>query len=361
MPEVKQDSKDHYLCVQSGYGSTVALPADSHAFTGEGSLSPIADHHTVVVRAGATLQGSVASVRSALYVEAGGIMECSDSLIGKIVFAEDGALLDFTRITEVAGSAIYLSPHTVVLGDRPTNTPTTIVRELSSLLVSPDVDTIGVGFPLTLDVDGPGTVSAVPDRSFYAYGESVRLTASPNTNCFFVRWLGSAQGIGPVVDLRIRGRASASARFSENPDYFRVWRPRHFSAEELGDLEVSGADADPDGDGYTNAAEYIFGSNPRVSEDARRTHTYAGRLGDEAQIFLRYVRPVTAADVLYRVEVSQNLVVWNHNENGTETLYSREIAREAIAGGLERVTVQLYPEGPLPPMAFSRVNATLFE
>ena len=43
----------------------------------------------------------------------------------------------------------------------------------------------------------------------------------------------------------------------------QAWRERYFSREELANAALSGDDADPDGDGVTNAGEYAGDTNPR--------------------------------------------------------------------------------------------------
>ena len=45
-----------------------------------------------------------------------------------------------------------------------------------------------------------------------------------------------------------------------------IWQHAHFTAAELGQALVSGADADPDNDDMRNHAEYIAGTRPK---DAR--------------------------------------------------------------------------------------------
>lgn len=280
-----------------------------------------------------------------------------------VVFAEDGALLDLTGVTSVMGGVFYVSPDTVVVGAMPTNGfgEGGALTELTSISASAGIAMIHVGFPLSVTAEGPGSVNAIPDKVLYSYNENVGLTATPDTDCFFVRWMGDAQGVETETTVRVRHGAAVTARFSATPDYFRTWRPTYFTPEELADLAICGPDADPDHDGYTNAAEYLFGSNPRVSEDLRRVHVLIEEVNGEPCIFVQYVRPTMAADAQYHVEVSQDLVTWAHNGDGSETVYSRESAHEVIEDGLERVTVQLLPGVALPNSAFSRINATLFE
>jgi hypothetical protein len=46
-------------------------------------------------------------------------------------------------------------------------------------------------------------------------------------------------------------------------DAYAAWKSTHFTAAELGNPNISGDNADPDGDTFGNAAEYLAGTNPR--------------------------------------------------------------------------------------------------
>ena len=43
---------------------------------------------------------------------------------------------------------------------------------------------------------------------------------------------------------------------------FEQWRAANFTTNQLADLAVSGADADPDGDNVKNFSEYVLGTDP---------------------------------------------------------------------------------------------------
>ena len=63
---------------------------------------------------------------------------------------------------------------------------------------------------------------------------------------------------------------------------FETWRAAEFTAAELADPAISGASADPDGDGIRNDAEYFFGSDPNSAGSAQRT--VASIVGGRLQI-----------------------------------------------------------------------------
>jgi hypothetical protein len=51
---------------------------------------------------------------------------------------------------------------------------------------------------------------------------------------------------------------------------FDTWRRGYFTAAELTDPQVSGPDADPDGDRLTNYQEYLCGTHPREARSVLR-------------------------------------------------------------------------------------------
>lgn len=50
------------------------------------------------------------------------------------------------------------------------------------------------------------------------------------------------------------------------PDPFQQWRSAQFNATQLGDANISGPAADPDGDSFNNTTEYVFGNLPLTKD-----------------------------------------------------------------------------------------------
>jgi len=80
---------------------------------------------------------------------------------------------------------------------------------------------------------------------------------------------------------------------------FPEWQAEVFSAGELADPAISGANADPDGDGNQNLLEYAFGLNPHVSDQAGSFPASASN-----GLSLTYPERVAASDLLYHFEES---------------------------------------------------------
>ena len=89
---------------------------------------------------------------------------------------------------------------------------------------------------------------------------------------------------------------------------FARWRQAKFSPAELADWHVSGADADPDGDGAVNKLEYALGLEPKVADPPAAIRPRPAIAG--GQFTLNFSRYKAAADVVFVVEASADLITW---------------------------------------------------
>lgn len=79
-----------------------------------------------------------------------------------------------------------------------------------------------------------------------------------------------------------------------------------FTVGEQANAAISGANADPDGDGIPNLIEYALGLNPKSADAGANTSVSA--VGGE-WVFT-YSRPAGLTDITYSVEYSTNLSLW---------------------------------------------------
>jgi len=355
MPDVAQDIREHLLLVETPAGSTVAVPSNFIEYTSTGTNGGGPPDTPIVVRAGATLSGVGFSKH--VIVETGGVLVVGSGA-SSIIIAEGGAVVDFTGVGTMTWSQFFYSPDTVIIGPIPSNLAS---HQLTSIKPSYGVGTFTVGYPLTLVIEGPGSVSVSPVKPFYSRNETISLSATPDEDAFFIRWIGALSGNTNPATLLIRGGSELIARFSTAPDYFSVWRLEHFTIEELADLEISAFDADPDKDALTNAAEYAFGSDPRMADGKRKIKVSKEKIDGELRSFVRYYRPKNALDVTYRILLSNDTLTWNFNGDDTDLVYSVERAVEDIDDDTELVTVELYPDTESPRTLFVKISALLFE
>jgi hypothetical protein len=204
-------------------------------------------------------------------------------------------------------------------------------------------------------------VSVVPQKEFYKSNEQITLTALANEGAFFIRWIGPLSGNANSGTFSIRGNTPQVARFSTAPDFFTVWRLGHFTNAELADVTISALGADPDRDSLTNAAEYAFGSDPRMGDNKSKIRIRKERVNGEFIFVVSYTRPKNGLDVTYTPRLSKDTVTWNSNGDGSGTVYSQEISVTDIDDDMEEVTLELYPGSEPPKTFFIRIDALIFE
>ena len=81
---------------------------------------------------------------------------------------------------------------------------------------------------------------------------------------------------------------------------YHGWDNFHFTSAERDDLLISGPDADPDGDGRSNADEYALATNPRLRDAPQLDFTWSMD-GSVKRPALRFRRPAGALDLSYEL------------------------------------------------------------
>ncbi len=101
-------------------------------------------------------------------------------------------------------------------------------------------------------------------------------------------------------------RAEAVARDADADGLRDDWEALY-----LQDLAaMSGADDDPDGDGYRNAVEYAFGSDPRKGKSVPEVRVWSGTTDDGQKIQRLSMRRRAGDSMIYEWQHSQNLQDW---------------------------------------------------
>jgi DNA-directed RNA polymerase beta' subunit len=90
---------------------------------------------------------------------------------------------------------------------------------------------------------------------------------------------------------------------------------------------VSGPDADPDVDGYTNRLEFALSGNPLVHSDRAPTARFE-QIGDNTYATLEFVRRTTVEGLSVTVQFGDDLAGW--------TTPAVLISNTAESGGLRR-------------------------
>jgi hypothetical protein len=97
---------------------------------------------------------------------------------------------------------------------------------------------------------------------------------------------------------------NVSLRLADSP--FMAWQLTHFTAQQLQNPDISGASADPDGDGHNNFTEYAFDRNPNTANTNRLftvTLVTIGQAGDRL-LEIAHQRRRQRTDVNYALGVA---------------------------------------------------------
>lgn len=115
---------------------------------------------------------------------------------------------------------------------------------------------------------------------------------------------------------------------------YAEWRARFFRYDSA--VATNGPEADPDGDGLENLAEYALGFAP-FSSDAAATEVL--RVNDAGTDYaaIRFRRRAATSDLTIAVQVSTDLVTWNDNSTAA---FTTQVSVTAAEDGMELVTVR---------------------
>ena len=370
-PELFQEFREHYVLIETANGSTVSVVEGDRPpvaeFSGIGAITD--NGSALIIRAGAVVTTIDENSYRYLFVESGAVLQGVPQDFNAAIFAADGATLDFRTSDFSAGFRgpnVYYSPGTTILGDPPSGEDDRgFARELTSLTLSRNIPSFSAGCPLNITIEGPGTVTVDPVQDFYAFGSTVQVTAVPDGEASFIRWGGLLQSTTSVETLRIpfRDGCSLTARFSDRPDFFSDWRTRYFNATELADPAISGLNADADSDGFTNAAEYAFGTNPAAAESGNSIGIEkVEKVETTTVVTLEYSRPTNAADISYQLRVSSDLKTWNDGSTEDLPFTSEEVETISQEGedDIERVVLAVtFAEGSAPNVLFFQLDADI--
>jgi len=149
--------------------------------------------------------------------------------------------------------------------------------------------------------------------------------------------LGAPQMGGALLADRQQATLTISTAFT-------TWQATHFSSAEIADSALSGDNADPDGDGLANLAEFALGKNPRQADASAAWTTAVQTVGGVDYLTISFRRRAPALDLAYAVHSSADLAAWSAgpvqvgsavaNGDGTETVTYRDTV--AVGSGARR-------------------------
>lgn len=176
---------------------------------------------------------------------------------------------------------------------------------------------------------------SLDDNSGNAQTVSATTAASPGGNSFglFARHPDAAGGTAIHAPIWETFDLSIDVLGGHDGTGFEAWRAEHFEGQ-LDNLEISGPNASPAGDGVTNLMKYALDLPPWMPVAAADLPQFS--LDGEGRLILVYWERTDIDDIDYIPEVSEDLILWNSGPP-----HVTELLREAgDQPNLQEVAVQ---------------------
>ena len=183
-------------------------------------------------------------------------------------------------------------------------------------------------FHLSLRAIGGGTVSVDPELTRYAPDSEVTVSAKPESGWRFANWQDDASGQLTETRLVMTRDRLVTARFDQT---FALFSESAFDQSELDNAEISGPDADPDRDGFSNLQEFVMGTDPKSDADLPVIVASA----DGRTVSLIFTRRIGVAGYRAAAKGSTDLVTWSA-DGTTETILQSDGVREMVEGSTVR-------------------------
>lgn len=120
--------------------------------------------------------------------------------------------------------------------------------------------TVAAGAPLVV-LASPIAGGTVTGSGNFPVGSLQSISAQPTVGWAFLGW--NDNGAQPIRLIAIpSGGITYTAFFDKTP--FTKWQEAHFTIVQLSNPNISGPNADPDGDGITNAQEFANNLDPNA-------------------------------------------------------------------------------------------------
>lgn len=133
---------------------------------------------------------------------------------------------------------------------------------------------------------------------------------------------------------------------------YQAWRELHFDPEDLFDDEISGPNADPNGNGMNNLLEFALGGNPIEPGGPLVEHA----LDENGRLTITFRRRAGSVELIYDVQVSSDLrEPWQSLTGGPVAI------SEVDADGMETVTFRDTGSANPNDPRFMRVRVELIE
>ncbi len=136
------------------------------------------------------------------------------------------------------------------------------------------------------------------------------------------------------------------------PLSYQEWRMLTFSNVQSSSDEISGPNADPDGDGITNFAEYALGGSALLADAVQlRPRVSTVRDGEQTYFAIQYLSVPEAVEARVNLEYSVDLITWSAGD-----MIERGDAERISSGHEVHFLMGDEPIFPAVPAAFVRLR-----
>lgn len=152
-----------------------------------------------------------------------------------------------------------------------------------------------------------------------------------------IGYLEVAPSSDTTYTLNLNGTITAQTTVRVFPNR-AAWNATHFTAGELADSSISGGNADPDGDGFTNDEEFQFQTDPQDASSRPRLQGSVTTVGAALNVDFEMSCPVDPAASKMIVEATASLEDWQEVPANSYVETGRE---NFPADGTSRVSIRL--------------------
>ncbi|GHB94845.1 InlB B-repeat-containing protein [Cerasicoccus arenae] len=225
------------------------------------------------------------------------------------------------------------------------------------------------GYGLNVDTNIPfgllfGLIRKSPAKLIYNDGETVTVTAVPNSGYRFVKWEGPF-GESTENPLEITITDDTELFLVLAPRKYNVWRQMAFPSNHGGGITSQdwAAETDYDIDGLINAMEYGLGSNPESGNlTEKRVQLETVVIGEFEYPAVIFPQQAGADDLTYEVAASANLANWLTNSDPGGPYTADPEILSLNDDGTQQVRVRsLIPLEDPDALPFMKVNISLTE
>lgn len=269
--------------------------------------------------------------------------------------------------TEADGPGVFTvtlrANNGVVTGDRTFQVTVTEANRPPSLQAVPLQEAV-IDTPWSLQLLASDPDLPANTLTFALENAPAGATVHPSTG--LVTWTpGAAYGGSTVVFQASVRDGSATVTIpvgvrvkSSQVDTYDDWKQGVFTPVQMSDSNISGPNANPDGDGFPNLLEYALGLDPMAAGGADSVRGNAITIGPEKYSSISFTRPTgseAAADVVYTAQRTTSLVSGWSSAN----LVLHQVVPGP--GALETVTFRSSVPMSGQAMEFLRLEVTLDE